>query len=216
MRRPRLLLADDHHLVLEGFERLLEPEFDVVGTVEDGRALVAAARKLRPDIALLDIAMPVLNGIDAARQLRKICPETKLIFVTMHDADAFVKAAFQAGGAGYVLKRSALKELATAIRVVMNGGQYLAPDISMTLRELFEKTSAPSYSPVHQLTARQRQVLQLIAEGRTNKEIATLLGISVKGVEYHKAALIKILGTKKPAELTRIAASEGLVPSGLT
>ncbi len=216
MGKPRLLLADDHRLVLEGFERLLEPEFEVVGTVEDGRALVATAPKLHPDVVLLDIAMPVLNGIDAARQLRKICPETKLIFVTMHDGDAFVKAAFQAGGSGYVLKRAALKELATAIRIVLNGGHYLPPDISVTLSELLEKTSAPSGSRIHHLTLRQRQVLQLIAEGRRNKEIATLLGISVKGVEYHKTAITKILGTNKLAELTRIAASEGLVPSGLT
>ena len=216
MRRPRLLLADDHKLVLEGIQRLLEPEFEVVGIAEDGRALVDAAQRLRPDAILLDISMPLLNGIDAARQLSKSCPGSRLIFVTMHAGHAYVKAAFQAGGSGYILKSSAPRELATAIRVVMDGGYYVSPGIEVDVRKVRQKTSAQPESPVQRLTPRQREVLQLVAEGRSNKEIAVLLAISIKGVEYHKSAIARKLGTNKPAELTRYAASAGLVTRGLT
>jgi DNA-binding NarL/FixJ family response regulator len=211
LRRPRLLLADDHRLVLEGLQRILEPEFEVVGMVEDGRALVDTAPRLRPDVILVDIAMPMLNGIDAARKLRKNCPGSKLIFLTMHTEPAYVKAAFQVGCSGYILKHSAPKQLATAIRLVMNGGHYVPPEMAAGVRELWTKNSAQRESPVHRLTPRQREVLQLIAEGRSNKEIALLLGISAKGVEYHRAAIADRLGTNNPAELTRHAASAGLV-----
>jgi DNA-binding NarL/FixJ family response regulator len=211
MSRPRLLLADDHRLVLEGLERLLEPEFEVVGAVEDGRALVAAARELNPDVVLLDVSMPLLNGIDAAHRLRKNCPESKLIFVTMHDVGAYVKAAFLAGGSGYVLKRSAFRELTTAIREVLQGGTYVSPEISIDPQKLAEQIPHDPELPVGRLTSRQREVLQLVAEGRRNKEIANLLGISVKCIEYHRSALAKKLGTHNPAALTRYAASVGLI-----
>ena len=216
MRRSRLLLADDHRLVLEGLERLLEPEFEVVGTVEDGRALLAAAQTLHPDVVLLDVSMPLLNGIDAARKLRKCCPGSKLIFVTMHDARAYVKAAFEAGGAGYVLKHSALRELIAAIREVLSGGTYVSPEIGIDPDKSRRKILHQPVSPIYQLTPRQREVLQLIGEGRGNKEIAVLLGVSVKCVEYHKTALSKKLGTHGPAALTRYAASAGLIAPGLT
>lgn len=215
MRRARLLLADDHRLVLEGLQRLLEPEFEVAGAVEDGRALLASASKLKPDVVLVDISMPLLNGIDAGRQLRKICPESKLIFVTMHEAPAYVKAAFEAGGSGYVLKSSAaLRDLTAAIRKVLEGGTYLSPEIE--LDKQWRKILHQPESPLSQLTPRQREILQLVAEGRGNKEIANCLGISVKCVEYHKSALTKKLGTHNPAALTRHAASAGLIARGLT
>ncbi|HUI83137.1 MAG TPA: response regulator transcription factor [Candidatus Binatia bacterium] len=208
MSRPRLLLADDHRLVLEGLQRLLEPEFEVAGLADDGRALLDMARRVHPDVILLDISMPFLNGIDAARQVRRICPKTKLIFVTMHTERNYVKAAFQAGCSGYVLKSSAPRELATAIRAVMRGGSYLPPGIRLDPAKL--------QGTAHGLTPRQREVLQLIAEGRSNKQIATLLRISIKGVEYHKSAIASVLGTNKPAELTRYAISAGLIDRYLT
>lgn len=216
MRRPRLLLADDHRLVLEGLGRLLEPEFEVVGAVEDGRALLAAARTLKPDVVLLDISMPLLNGIDAAHRLRKNCPASKLIFVTMHDARAYVKAAFEAGGSGYVLKRAALRELIVAIHEVLAGGTFVSPEIKTDPGKLRRKILHQPVSPIYLLTPRQREVLQLVAEGRPNKEIASSLGVSVKCVEYHKSALAKKLGVRGPAALTRHAASAGLIPGGLT
>jgi DNA-binding NarL/FixJ family response regulator len=218
VRRPRLLLADDHRLVLEGIQRLLEPEFEVVGMAEDGRDLVDAAQRLRPDVILLDISMPLLNGIDAARQLSKSCPGSRLIFVTMHAGRAYVRAAFQAGGSGYLLKRSAPKELATAIHAVLDGRCYLSPGIAreVDVRKLRQKASGLSKAAGRRLTPRQREVLQLVAEGRSNKEIAVLLAISIKGVEYHKSAIARKLGTNKPAELTRYAASAGLIAHGLT
>jgi DNA-binding NarL/FixJ family response regulator len=211
MSRPRLLLADDHRLVLEGLQRLLEPEFEVVGAVEDGRALVAAARQLNPDVVLLDVSMPLLNGIDAAHRLRKNCPSCKLIFVSMHDVRAYVKAAFLAGGSAYVLKRSAFRELITAIREVLQGHTYVSPEIKIDPRAVAEEIPQEPAVPISRLTARQREVLQLVAEGRRNKEIAFLLGISVKCIEYHRAALAKKLGTHHPAAFTRYAASVGLI-----
>jgi len=198
--------------VLEGLGRLLEPEFEVVGAVEDGRALLAAARALKPDVVLLDISMPLLNGIDAAHRLRKNCPASKLIFVTMHDARAYVKAAFEAGGSGYVLKRAALRELMTAIHEVLAGGSYVSPEVETDPDQSRRKVL---HQP-HQLTSRQREVLQLVAEGRANKEIADSLGVSVKCVEYHKSTLAKKLGVRGPAALTRHAISAGLIPGGLT
>ena len=211
MSRPRLLLADDHRLVLEGLQGLLEPEFEVIGAVEDGRALVSAARQLEPDVVRLDVSMPLLNGIDAAHRLRKNCPSCKLIFVTMHDVRAYVKAAFLAGGSGYVLKRSAFRELITAIREVLHGGTYVSPEIDIDPRAVSGEILQEPALPISRLTARQREVLQLVAEGRRNKEIAYLLGISVKCIEYHRAALAKKLGTHNPAAFTRYAASVGLI-----
>jgi DNA-binding NarL/FixJ family response regulator len=211
MSKPRLLLADDHRLVLDGLQRLLEPEFDVVGAVEDGRSLVSVARQLHPDVVLLDVSMPLLNGIDAAHRLRKNCPDSKIIFVTMHDVRAYVKAAFLAGGSGYVLKRSAFRELITAIHEVLDGGTYISPEINIDPRKVSEEIPAEPAVPISRLTPRQREVLQLVAEGRRNKEIANLLGISVKCIEYHRSALAKKLGTHNPAAFTRYAASVGLI-----
>ncbi len=201
-KRPRLLLADDHAVVVEGLRKLLESEFDLVDAVYDGKSLIASARKLKPDIILLDISMPLLNGIDAARRLRKIVPESKLIFLTMHADPAYVAEAVQVGASGYVVKRSAASELVAAIRQVVQGKTYFTPLVSRV---------RAGRSGSIRLTPRQRETLQLVAEGRSNKEIAALLNISVKTVEFHKATLMQRLGLHTAAELTQFAVKHGLI-----
>jgi DNA-binding NarL/FixJ family response regulator len=211
--RPRLLLADDHTLLREGLRFLLEPEFEVAGSVEDGQALLVAAEELTPDVILLDISMPLLNGIDAARRLRKIVPAAKLIFLTMHaDAD-YVAEAFRAGGAGYLLKRAACSELLTAIRDVLNGRRYVSPLVASNTVELLIAATKPEGKWPRALTPRRRQVLQLVAEGRTRKEIAELLSISVKTVEFHKSMIMRELNLKTSADFTMYAIEHGLIAS---
>jgi DNA-binding NarL/FixJ family response regulator len=209
--RARLLLADDHTLLLEGIRLMLEPEFELVGSVEDGQALLTAAKTLKPDVILLDISMPVLNGIDAAHQLRKILPSAKLIFLTMHaDAD-YVTEAFRAGAAGYLLKRSAASELLTAIREVLNGNHYVSPLVTRNALDMLITSTKAEGKFSDRLTARQREVLQLVAEGRTRKETASALGISVKTVEFHKAAVMRALNLKNAADFTLYAIEHGMI-----
>ncbi|HLI85602.1 MAG TPA: response regulator transcription factor [Bryobacteraceae bacterium] len=210
MKRPRLLLADEHQMVREGLQRILEPEFEVVGEAGDGRSLLLAAQRLRPDVALLEITMPLLNGIDAARQLRKLCPHTKLIFLTAHAGREYAIEAFRAGAAGFVLKRSKPEELLGAVRAAFQGKHYLSPDAGLSLAEVLREArhAGPEKPP---LTPRQREVLQLVAEGRSNKEVATILNISLKGVEFHKSALARKLGTNRISEWTLYAIGQGLV-----
>jgi DNA-binding NarL/FixJ family response regulator len=213
MNRPRLLLADDHTLMLDGIRMLLEPEFELVGCVEDGQMLLTAALESKPDVILLDISMPVLNGIDAAHQLRKTLPSAKIIFVTMHaDAD-FVTEAFRAGAAGYLLKRSAASELLTAIREVLKGNHYVSPLVTRNALDLFIASSKPGGKLGDRLTARQREVLQLVAEGRSRKEIGAALNISVKTVEFHKASLMRELNLKTVADFTMYAIEHGMIAS---
>lgn len=211
MKRPRLLLADDHTLLLEGFKKLLESEFELAGAVADGRALLEAAPALRPDVILLDISMPLLNGIDAARQLRKIVPESKLVFVTMHADRDYVTEAFRAGGSAYILKRSAASELVRAIQEVLKGRTYITPLIVQDAASPIPGRTPRSGKPSGGLSPRQREVLQLVAEGRSAKEIASILRISVKTVEFHKARIMQALGIHSVAELTRYAVAHGLV-----
>lgn len=209
--RPRLLVADDHTLLLEGIRLMLEPEFDLVGRVEDGQALLTAAEKLKPDVILIDISMPVLNGIDAARQLRKIVPSSKLIFLTMHGDSDYVTEAFRAGASGYLLKRSAASELITAIREVLKGHHYVSPLVTRNALELLIGGSKSESKFADGLTPRQRQVLQLVAEGRTRKEIAEALNISVKTVEFHKATLARELNLRTSADFTMYAIEHGII-----
>lgn len=213
MMRPRILMADDHSIVLAGLRKLVETDCDVIGTVEDGRALVEEAEKLRPDIILLDISMPLLNGLDAARQLRKLVPESRLIFLTMHATSTYAMEAFKAGASGYLLKRSAASELKHAIRAVMQGQQYMTPlitkDVLTTILEPAD--GAGRKRPFATLTPRQREVLQLIAEGKGTKQIASLLHVSVKTVEFHKFRIMDELDMHSIAELTKYAIAEGLV-----
>lgn len=214
MTCPRILIADDHSIVLAGLRRLVETEAEVVGTVEDGRALVEEAQKLRPDIILLDISMPLLNGLDAARQLTKLVPESKLIFLTMHAAPTYATEAFKVGASGYLIKRSAASELKQAIQAVMRGQYYMTPLITKdVLAATLHSPGEPPIRtrPVATLTPRQREVLQLIAEGKGTKQIASLLKISVKTVEFHRFRIMDELDLHSTADLTKYAIAEGLV-----
>jgi DNA-binding NarL/FixJ family response regulator len=199
MKKPRVLLADDHSILLEGLKKLLEAEVDLVGTATDGRALIDVARRLKPDVILLDISMPLLNGVEAARRLRKDVPGAKLIFVTMHADPTYVAEALRVGASGYVLKRSAVSELVQAIHQVFGGRSYITPLVRLSSDFL------GSRQPAVDLTARQREVVQLLAEGRSPKEIGSLLRISVKTVEFHKYAAMQKLGLHTIAELTKFA-----------
>lgn len=210
-KRPRVLVADDHTLVLDGLQKLLESECDVVGTAEDGRALLEIAAELKPDIILLDISMPLLNGIEAAQRLKKIVPHSKLIFVTVHAELAYVKNAFRAGASGYLLKRSATSELAQAVKEVMKGRSFVTPLVTQDVVESFLSDTASEKDHRGTLTRRQREVLQLVAEGRSSKEIATILSIAPQTVEFHKHDIRKQLGLRTIAELTQYAIKHGIV-----
>ncbi len=213
MSKPRVLLADDHTLILEGFKKLLEKHCDVVGFVEDGRALLNAAKSLRPDIVVMDISMPQLNGIDAARHLRKMLPKARLIFVTVHSDLDYVNQAFKAGASAYLLKRSAGSELSLAIEAVKEGNYYVTPQITKHLVQFaFSESVSTADIQNRLLPVRQREILQLVAEGQTLKEIASTLGLSPKTVEYHKTKLIDQLGLHTTAELTKYALARGLTP----
>jgi DNA-binding NarL/FixJ family response regulator len=202
--RPRVLLADDHRLLREAFARLLEPECDVVGSVGDGRALLDAAPGLRPDVVVLDIAMPELNGLDAARRLKQVLPDTKVVFLTMNEDPDIAAEAFRVGATGYLLKNSAAAELLLAIREVTLGRSYVTPLVTQGLmrtllhpRELAEKGV--------ELSPRQREVLQLLAEGHTMKEIASTLKITPRTVAFHKYSMMELLGLRSGAELIQYA-----------
>lgn len=210
MKKPRVLLADDHSLVLEGFRRILEDECDIVGTAEDGRALLEAAARLKPHVVLLDISMPLLNGIDATRQLKRASPEIKVIFVTMHADPAYLNEAFKAGASGYLLKRSAGSELIQAIHSVVGGNYFVTPLLTKGLVNSAIGDAPMPSTRQNVLTPRQREVLQLVAEGKAVKEIAQLLNISPKTVEFHKAQIMEQLDLRTTAELTKYAMAHGL------
>jgi len=211
--RPRILMADDHSLVLAGLRRLVEEEGEVVGTVEDGRALVEAAQRLRPDLILLDISMPLLNGLDAARQLTQLVPASKLIFLTVHTTPTYVTEAFKAGAVGYLVKQSATAELKLAIQTVLKGQHYMTPSVTKEMLELRRRPPGDPVCkrPVTALTPRQREVLQLLAEGKGTRSIASILNVSIKTVEFHRTRLMEELDLHSVAELTKYAVSEGLV-----
>ena len=213
MSRPRILLGDDHTLVLDGFRKLLEDRCEIVGAAEDGRTLLRMAQELEPDIITLDISMPQLNGVDAARKLKKILPRTHLIFVTMHDDPAYVNEAFKAGASGYLLKRSAGSELRQAIQSVMDGQCYVTPLVAKGLVQSVISRGRPPVLQDKSLTARQREVLQLVAEGMTVKEIASTLNLSPKTVEFHKSQIMTQLDLHTTAELTKYALVHGLLAS---
>jgi len=213
MSRPRVLMADDHTLVLDGFRKLLEDRCEIVGVAEDGRTLLRMAQELQPDIVTLDISMPQLNGVDAARKLKKILPLTKMIFVTMHADPAYVNEAFKAGASGYLLKRSAGSELLQAIQSVMDGQCYVTPLVAKGLVKSVITGDRPAVTEDEPLTARQREVLQLVAEGMTVKEIASTLNISPKTVEFHKSHIMTQLDLHTTAELTKYALVHGLLTS---
>ena len=211
MNRPRVLLADDHRILAEGLKSLLTPDFDLVGVVEDGLALIAAVKKLTPDVVVADITMPRLGGLEALAELKKQNPGVKVVFLTMHHDVAYARRAFEAGAVGFVLKHSATDELVAAIRAALDGKTYLTPTLA---GELMQDARHPDTAkdPVGSLTLRQREVLKLFAEGRSAKEIAAELSISVRTVEFHKYHMMETLHLHNSAELTHFAIKHGMVP----
>lgn len=210
MTRPRVLLADDHRLLREAFTHLLETDCEVVGAVADGRALLAAAPVLRPDIVVVDVAMPLLNGLDAARQLKRLMPRVGVIFLTMNDDPAVAAEAFRVGASGYLLKNSAASELLLAIREVYQGRSYVTPQATQGLVEDLLHHPDPAREPT-ELTPRQREVLQLLAEGQTMKEIAHVLKITPRTVAFHKYSMMEQLGITSTAGLVQFAVKKHLV-----
>jgi DNA-binding NarL/FixJ family response regulator len=210
-RRPRLLLADDHLLVAEALKSLLAPEFELVGVVEDGLALVEAAARLRPDVIVADVTMPHLNGIDALVRLRQSGDRVPVVFLTMHRDVSFARRALEAGASGFVLKHSASVELVSAIRAALEGTTYVTPQLAGEVLQAMKPGTAPPGDPTGSLTPRQREVLQLLAEGRSAKEIASSLSISSRTVEFHKYQLMETLGLHTTAELVHFAIKQGLV-----
>ena len=209
MKRTRILLADDHPLILEGFRAVLEGEFEVAGLVRNGMELVEAAIRLRPDLVLLDITMPLLNGIDAARQIRKALPKTRLIFVTMHTNPAYLEEAIAVGASGFVLKTSAREQLAEAVRAVAGGGTYMSAGLSTDRAACPSPDGQTRRQP--RLTFRQREILQMVADGHTTKEMASALHVTVQTIAFHKHRITHKLGLRTTADLTRYAVREGLV-----
>jgi DNA-binding NarL/FixJ family response regulator len=202
MTKPRVLLADDHKIVLEGLRGVLDEEFEVLAPVTNGRELVETALRLAPDVVIADISMPLLNGIEAVRQLQEKGSKAKVVFLTMHADQTYATRALQAGGSAYVLKHSASDELVTAIRAVLRGKTYISAAVQST------NASAPH---VLEVTPRQREVLQLLAEGRSAKEIGAILDISARTVEAHKYKMMDELGLKSTAQLVQYAVRHGIV-----
>jgi len=204
-------MADDHRMVAEGLKRLLDPEFELVGVVEDGLALIEAAKKLHPDIIIADITMPGLNGLEALVQIKKECPRIKVVTLTMHREVAYARRALDAGASAFVLKHSAPEELLTAIRAALAGKTYISPAVAGELLQDIKQDPEATNDPLTALTPRQREVLQLFAEGRSAKEIASLLSISARTAEFHKYKLMETLGLQNNSELTRFAIKHGIV-----
>lgn len=210
MEKTRVLLADDHKIFLEGLRAILEPEFDIVGAVEDGRTLVTEAKRLSPDVVVADISMPGLNGIDAARQIRETDDHAKIVFLTMHSQVSYAASAFEAGASGFVLKHSAPQELITAIRETMQGRTYVTPMIAGDLIAFYQQRSGQHAELKAALSPRQREVLQLLVQGKSIKEISTALNISARTVEFHKYRMMEQLKTRTNAELIQYALRNGL------
>ena len=211
MKRPSVLLADDHRMVVEGLKSLLAEEFDLVGTVEDGRALVAAAKKLQPDVIVADITMPQLNGLDAISRLKQDNPKVRVVFLTMHQNPAYARRALEAGASGFVVKHSASAELVMAIRAALKGKTFITPALAGEVFQEMRHGAAAKEDDRHQITPRQREILQLLAEGRSAKEIAEALSISARTVEFHKYQIMETHGLHSSAELIHFAIRRGIV-----
>ena len=211
MKKPRVLLADDHQIVIEGLKSLLGGEFEIVGSVEDGRALVDQATTLHPDVIVVDISMPQLNGIEAARQIKKTDKNIKIVFLTMHPDATYAANAFEAGASGFVLKHSAPSELITAIHEAMKGRTYVTPLIAGDLIRTYQEGGSPGKDLFKKISPRQREILQLLAEGKSGKEIASILNISARTVEFHKYKMMEQLNIKTSAELVQYAVKHGII-----
>jgi len=209
MRRPRILLADDHTMVAEALQHLLQKDFEVVGTVSDGHALLKAAARLKPDAAVVDIGMPLLNGLEAGRRLKSLQPSIKLIYVTQNPEPGHARAALDQGASAYLLKSSAASELKKGIRHALKGGSYVSALVARALSRA--SLAEGDRSRPRALTPRMIDVLQLVAEGKHMKEVAAVLGISDRTVEYHKYRMMQIVGARTNAELVHYAIKNGLI-----
>ena len=209
MSRPRIILADDHTMVLEGFRKLLEPEVDVVGTVSDGETLLKTASKMKPDVIILDIGMPLLSGMNAGRELKKSMPRTKLVVLTMNEDPDVAREALRQWASAYLLKKSAGSELIKAVREVLKNKSYVTPRIAQKLMDEFVRDPRPEHSK--QLTPRQKEVLHLLAEGRTMRETAEVLHLTPRTVAFHKYRIMDEFGLKSTSDLVRFAIRERLV-----
>jgi DNA-binding NarL/FixJ family response regulator len=210
MAAPRVVIVDDHTLLTEAFRRLLEPECDVVATYDDPRAFLRDVERLRPDVAVLDISMPRLNGLDAARELRRVLPTTRIVFLTMNEDPDVAAEAFRVGASGYLLKRSAASELKAAVVEVMKQRYYITPLLTRDLVGSFVQPHE-ARRPIYQLTPRQREVLQLLAEGHSMKQAAAILNVSPRTVAFHKYRMMEHLRVQSTAALVQFAVREGLI-----
>jgi DNA-binding NarL/FixJ family response regulator len=209
--RSRILIADDHTLLAELCKRLLESEFDVVGTVSDGRALVRAAALLKPDVVVLDIAMPVLNGLDAALQVKQELRAVKLVYLTMNPDPEVAAEAFRRGASGYLLKTCAASEMVAAVRAVLQGRSYLSAALSKEAVAYLLRQTNKLVEEEDKLTERQREVLQLLAEGKVMKEVGAILNMTTRTVAFHKYRIMEALGARSNAELVRYAVRNHMV-----
>jgi DNA-binding NarL/FixJ family response regulator len=212
MKRLRVLLGDDHALILDGIRAALQPHYDIVGQARDGKEIVEIAERLRPDLVILDISMPILNGLESAKRIKHLLPATRLIFLSQHLNPAYLKQALRAGASGYVLKSGATEELQTAIATVLRGDTYITPSFGEDAIARLWNRSGEVNKQSEELTDRQKEILQLIVEGRANKEIAHVLHLSIKTIEFHRARLMNKLGVHTVAELTKAAIQQGLIP----
>jgi DNA-binding NarL/FixJ family response regulator len=213
MKRARVMLADDHRVLGEACRTLLEPHFDVVGIVTDGRALLASAPGLKPDVVVIDVGMPLLNGLEAGKQLRQVLPNVKIVFLTEHADPDLAAEAFQLGASGYLLKTSAASELVAAIRKALKGQTHVTPSVTRDLEEMFIRDPERKHSS-KDLTPRQREVLQLLAEGRPMKEVAFILQVSPRTVAFHKYRIMEQLGLRSTADLVQFAIKHHIIVSG--
>jgi DNA-binding NarL/FixJ family response regulator len=209
--RVRVLLADDHRMVAEGLKSLLAEEFDLIAVVPDGRAMVNAAKQLRPDVIVADITMPHLNGIEALEEIEKFDPDVRVIFLTMHRDVAYARRALDAGAAGFVLKHSAPEELVLAVRAAIQGRTFITPTLAAEVLQALKRNPADVQDPVAILTLRQREILRLLVDGLTAKQIASRLDISPRTVEFHKYRMLESLGLKGSADLIHFAVQHGMV-----
>jgi DNA-binding NarL/FixJ family response regulator len=205
MNRPRIVIADDHAFVADACKKLLEPEYDVVATAGDGRALVRIAASLRPKVIIIDIGMPLLNGLDAGHQVKQLLPLVKLVFLTMNTDPVLAAEAFRRGASGYVLKTCAASELMVAVREVLNGRSYLTPAIARETVDILSRQDKEFIDEGQRLTERQREVLQLLTEGKSMKQVAYTLNITANTVAFHKYQIMEILNVKSNAELVQYA-----------
>lgn len=210
MNRHRIFLADDHTLLLEAFTNLLEPTFDVVGTATDGRKMLTEVKKLKPEVVVMDIAMPNLNGFDAGEKMKHLLPDIKLIYLTVNDDPEMVTKAFRIGANGYLLKNSAAAELFQAIQVVLDNGKYVTPEITRNMIDAFIKDPTGGKEGA-KLSVRQREVLQLLAEGKTMKQVASVLNITPRTVAFHKYQIMETLGIKTNSELIKYAIRHDII-----